>query len=191
MFNSIITNGYTINVFFICILTSLVCGLIIAFTHMKTVKYTKNFIISLIILPMLISIIITLVNGNLGTSVAIVGAFSLIRFRSLPGNSREILSVFMAMTIGLAIATGYVVFAIIITLIISLIILLISKSKFGDEKQGTKVLKILVPEDLDYQTIFEDIFNEDMKEVTLEKAKTTNLGSMYELTYKVILKNNN
>ena len=126
-------------------------------------------------------------NGNLGTSVAILGAFSLIRFRSMPGNSRELISVFFAMAIGLATGIGHILFAVTFTVIGSVVIILVTKLKFG-ENRNVKNLKILVPEDLEYENMFDDIFEKYTKKVFLMKAKTVNMGSLYELEYEIELK---
>lgn len=171
----------------ICIITSLVLGLIISFVHMRTTRCTKNFVVTLTLLPMIVSFVIMLVNGNLGTSVAILGAFSLVRFRSVPGTSKEILSVFLAMTIGLAIGVGEIAFAVIGTVAASLIIYILNKMKFGNNI--SKKLIITIPEDLDYTDSFEDIFKKYTDSYELEKSKTTNMGSLFELTYLVNLKN--
>lgn len=128
-----------------------------------------------------------MVNGNLGTSVAILGAFSLIRFRSMPGNSRELISVFFAMAIGLATGIGHILFAVTFTVIGSVVIILVTKLKFG-ENRNVKNLKILVPEDLEYENMFDDIFEKYTKKVFLMKAKTVNMGSLYELEYEIELK---
>lgn len=191
MFNNIIENGLTSTNILICIVVSLLLGFIVSFLHMKTSKYSKNYVTTLFVLPTLVAVIIMLVNGNLGTSVAVLGAFSLIRFRSVPGNSREILNIFFAMVIGLAIGTGYVMFAVVITIIISLVIYLLYILKFGESKEQNKKLKIVIPEDLDYTGIFDDIFNEYIKKYTLEQVKTINMGSMFELNYNIILKDSN
>ena len=157
---------------------------------MKTSVYSKNFIVTLAILPLLVSVVMMMVNGNLGTSVAILGAFSLIRFRSLPGNSREIASVFWAMAIGLAVGMGQIYFAIIVTLVISLLLILFYKTQFGDVTINEQTLKIIIPEDLDYNHIFDEIFNKYCNSYKLVKVETTNLGSLFELKYNVILKTN-
>lgn len=115
----------------ICILVAILLGVIISFVHLKTTKCSKNFTISLAILPMLVSFVIMMVNGNLGTSVAVLGAFSLIRFRSVPGTSKEIISIFFAMTIGVAIGMGQVLFALITTLAVCLVLIFLDKLKFG------------------------------------------------------------
>ncbi len=190
MFNSILSTNLTLINFAICILTSFVMGLIVALVHAKTNRTNKNFITTLVVLPALVTIVILLVNGNLGTAVAVGGAFSLVRFRSIPGNSKEILSVFFAMAIGLAIGTGYIAYSIIFTLIASFIILFLHFIKFGEKGEKTRILKISIPEDLDYTEVFNDIFDEYLNSVELTVAKTVNMGSMFELTYLIDLKNN-
>ena len=188
MFNSIIGSGLGVMNFSICVVTSIILGFVVAYLHMKTTRSNQNFINTLVILPVLVTVVILLVNGNLGTSVAVVGAFSLVRFRSIPGNSKEILDVFFAMAIGLAIGTGYIAFAIIFTLITSVLSIMLYKFKFGINKLKGRILKISIPEDLDYENVFEDIFKKYTDEVVLQQAKTINMGSMFELTYLVNLK---
>lgn len=170
---------------------SLILGLAIALVHMWTSKYSKSFVISLAILPALVQVVMMMVNGNLGTSVAILGAFGLIRFRSMPGTAKEIVSVFFAMAIGLATGMGHVLFAAYVTLIISALILILSKTKFGEKNALEKKLKIVIPEELDYNDVFKDIFDEYTNSCTTDKVKTINMGSMYELTYNVVLKDAN
>lgn len=181
------TNSLTIKSVLLCMLTAIILGLIVAFTHMKTGKYTKNFVITLTILPALVQVVMMMVNGNLGTSVAVLGAFSLVRFRSIPGNSKEITSIFLAMAIGLAVGMGHLVFATIVTIIICLVLIILSLTKFGEPKDTTKILTIVIPENLDYTGVFDDIFSKYTKDIILEKVKTTNMGSMFELKYKVKL----
>lgn len=193
MFESILSEvagTLTVSSALICMGVSIMLGLVIAYVHMKTSKYSKNFIITLSILPLIVQVVIMMVNGNLGTSVAVLGAFSLVRFRSVPGNSREIASIFFAMAIGLAVGMGHILFAITITIIIGLLILVLSKTKILENNNSTKKLKITIPENLDYETIFDDIFNKYAKTIELIKSKTTNMGSMYELTYDVTLNPN-
>lgn len=190
MFDSIIGASITVSGFLICVVTAIVLGVIVALLHMFTSNSNKNFINTLAILPAIVATVILLVNGNLGTSVAIVGAFSLIRFRSIPGNSREIMNVFFAMAIGLAVGTGYIAFAVLFTLLIGIISFFLYRVNFGDRKQKEKYLTILVPEDLDYTTEFDDLFKSKLSKYDLVRTKTTNLGSMFELRYNVILKEN-
>lgn len=190
MFESIIDSTNTLSTMsvFICFIISIVLGLIIAFVHMIGGKYSKNFAITLAILPFLVSIVIIMVNGNLGTSVAVLGAFSLVRFRSIPGNSKEICSVFLAMAIGLSIGMGQIAFAFFATIFSSIILVILTKTNFGQKKDVERKLKVVIPEDLDYTGIFDEIFDEYTKKVELYKVKTTNLGSLYELIYKLELK---
>lgn len=189
MFNSIINGNISIEIFIICLITSFVLGLVVSLVHKLTNKTTKNFIIALAILPTLVTMVIILVNGNLGTSVAIVGAFSLIRFRSIPGNSKEIVNVFYAMAIGLAVGTGYIGYAIVFALFVAIISLLLHFINFGSNNKE-KILKIVIPEDLDWSDIFNDIFDKYLKNYNLLNAKTINMGSMFELTYQVAIKDN-
>ena len=163
----------------LCSFISIILGVVIALTHKQTSKYNKNFLVTLSILPLLVQTIIIMVNGNLGTSVAIMGAFSLVRFRSLPGTSKEILSVFFAMTVGLATGMGHLVFAIIITIIGSLAIFILSKVALFNKNKKEKILKIMIPENLDYTNVFDDIFETYTEKVELEQVKTTNMGSMF------------
>lgn len=172
----------------LCSVVSIILGLIIAFVHKITSEYTKNFLITLSVLPVLVQSVILMVNGNLGTSIAIVGAFSLVRFRSIPGTSKEIVSVFFAMAIGLATGMGQIVFASIITVLVSFVLIILSKSNFGTRKGNIKILKITLPDDLDYSEIFDDIFDKYVDNYTLERVKTVNLGSLFELTYQLKMK---
>lgn len=165
-----------------------VLGVIISLTYMKTGKVSKNFARTLIILPVLVSVVITMVNGNLGTSVAIVGAFSLIRFRSLQGSSRDITFIFFAMTAGLTCSMGYLLFAAAVTVFVCVILVVLQLSHYGEKRTEEKDLRITIPENLDYTNIFEEIFEQYTKGHKLLQVKTTNMGSLYELRYHTTLK---
>lgn len=192
MLNSIFESGTTTSLelssLIICSAASIILGLLIAITHKYTSKYSKNFLITITLLPILVQAVMLMVNGNLGTSIAIMGAFGLVRFRSIPGTSIEILIVFFAMAVGLATGMGQVWFAVILTVIVCLMILFLNKISFFDTDKGEKELKILIPENLDYLEVFDDIFSEYTRDFSLLRSKTTNMGSMFEITYKVILK---
>lgn len=188
MFNSIIESGVTPANFFICIGVAFVLGLIVALAHKRTCHASSGFVTTIAVLPMLVAMAIMLVNGNLGAGVATVGIFSLVRFRSIPGNSRSILSVFFAMAIGLAVGTGYVAFAAIFTVIVSIIIAFLKYIHFGDYKSQNKILTVLVPEDLDYTEMFDGIFSKYTTKHLLKKSRTTNMGSLFELTYDIEVK---
>lgn len=181
------TNTYTI---ILSMVVALILGLIIALTHKATSKYNKNFLITIAILPILVSNIILVVNGNLGMGIAVAGAFSLVRFRSIAGTSKEILSVFFSMAIGLAIGAGYSILAAIVTIISSLSIIILDKTIIFDQNKNEKYLKITIPENINYTEVFNDILGKYTYKYKLEQVKTTNLGSMFELKYLVTLNNN-
>lgn len=192
MLNSIFENTTTssieLSTLLICSTISIILGFVIALTHKYTAKFSKNFLITITLLPLLVQAVMMMVNGNLGTSIAIMGAFGLVRFRSIPGTSREILIVFFAMAVGLATGMGQIWFAIILTIIGCLMIILFNYINIFDKDMSEKELKIMIPENLDYNEVFDDIFEEYTKKISLEKTKTTNMGSMFELTYSVVLK---
>lgn len=191
MLNSIINStGVSVSDFLLCSGVSIILGLIIAIVYRYTSKYSKNFLITLVVLPILVQTIIFMTSGSLGTSIAIVGTFSLVKFRSLPGTSKEIMSIFFAMAIGLATGVGQLLFAIIVTVMVSLLIIILSKSRFGDISNNEKILKIVIPEDMDYQSIFDEVFNKYLKNVRLDSVKTINMGSLFELSYMVNVKDN-
>lgn len=172
--------------FLICCIASIILGLAIALCYMLcSEKYSKSFVITLVILPILVQTVIMLVNGNLGTGVAILGAFGLVRFRSLPGNAREIGTVFFAMAVGLATGMGYIGYGAIITVLVSLVLVVLDKINFGEKKDTSKQLRITIPENLNYVGLFDDLFEKYLFQSKLDRVKTTNLGSMFELTYLV------
>ncbi|MCR4686286.1 MAG: DUF4956 domain-containing protein [Lachnospiraceae bacterium] len=189
MFTSIITaNSLTLGVAMMCTAVSIVLGIIIAGAYMICEKnYSKNYIITLALLPALVEVVIMLVNGNLGTGVAIMGAFSLVRFRSMPGNAKEIAGVFFSMVVGLATGMGYLTFAGLITVLLGVILVVLSRTGFGKKKAGDMDLRITIPEHLDYVGVFDEVFSKYTKNSELVRVKTTNMGSMYELFYKVNL----
>ena len=172
----------------ICIGVAILLGIVISLTHKFTTKSTPNFLLTLAILPVLVQVVILLINGNLGTSLAVAGAFSLIRFRSMPGNSKEIISVFWAMTIGLALGMGYVAYSVIVTVIVAVLFVVLSKIIEDSSDNLKRKLKVVIPENLDYEEVFNDIFEKYTDKCELQKVKTTNMGSMYELSYFVTLK---
>ncbi len=193
MFNSILESNsgtLSISTALICMGAAIIFGIIIALVHMYSTKCSKNFAITIAVLPLLVQVVIMMVNGNLGTSIAILGSFSLIRFRSMQGNSRELVSIFFAMAIGLAVGMGHIMYAFVFTLITSLALIILQKSSFGMKKNNEKSLKVTIAENLDYTNIFDDIFDKYTNNIELNKIKTTNMGSMFELSYNISLKNN-
>ena len=162
---------------------SLLLGLVVAKVYQFKTVYSKSFVMSLALLPTLIAIVIFLVNGSLGAGVAVMGAFSLIRFRSAPGGAKELVSIFLVMTIGIAIGMGYLVFATVFTLIMSLAMLLLEVVNFGQMKHSMRQLTIVIPESLDYESIFDDIFNKAANHVELANVKTSDMGSLFKIKY--------
>lgn len=162
---------------------SLLLGLVVAKVYQFKTVYSKSFVMSLALLPTLIAIVIFLVNGSLGAGVAVMGAFSLIRFRSAPGGAKELVSIFLVMTIGIAIGMGYLVFATVFTLIMSLAMLLLEVVNFGQMKHSMRQLTIVIPESLDYESIFDDIFSKAANHVELANVKTSDMGSLFKLKY--------
>jgi hypothetical protein len=188
---SIISSGLTLSTFLICTLTSLVLGIGIAFVGMYRSRSTQSFAVALAILPVVVQLVIMLVNGNVGAGVAVAGAFSLVRFRSVPGTAREIGVLFMAMAIGLATGMGFVGLAVISFIIISAVILLLTATGFGKAPVAERSLKITIPENLDYEGVFDDVFAKYTKSAELIKVKTSNMGTLYELQYSIVLKGEN
>lgn len=172
----------------ICTATALALGVIIACVYMYRNIYTRNFVVTLALLPAMVQSVIMVVNGNLGAGVAVMGAFSLVRFRSVPGSAKEIVSIFFAMAVGLAAGMGFLIYAALFTVIISVMMLLYARLRFGERDGSAKSLRVTVPEDLDYTTAFDDLFAQFTKSTELERVRTTNLGGLYELRYTVVLK---
>lgn len=176
--------------FLLCMGCSLVIGVIIALTYMLRTRYTKSFVVTLALLPTVVCIVIMMVNGNVGTGVAVAGAFSLVRFRSAPGTAKEICTLFLAMGAGLIAGMGYLGYAVLFTLVMCLFFLIYNIIDFGTKKNGEiyKTLNITVPEDLNYTDVFDDVLEEYTSSYSLVKVKTTNMGSMFKLTYNVTLR---
>ena len=172
---------------------SILLGLIIAAAYMYNTRYTKSFVVTLAMLPAIICVIIAMVNGSIGAGIAVAGAFSLVRFRSVPGTAKEICAIFLAMATGLATGMGYLGLATAFTAILALVILLSSRFDFGTKKNANryKSIRIMIPEDLDYTGVFDDLFAEYTSSCELVNVRTTNMGSMFRLTYDVTLKDPN
>ena len=166
---------------------ALVLGLVVAKVYQYKTVYSNSFVMSLALLPALIAVVIFLVNGSLGAGVAVMGAFSLIRFRSAPGGAKELVSIFLAMTIGIAIGMGYLVFAGAFTLIMSVAIILLETINFGQMKHSIRQLTIVIPESLDYESIFDDIFDKATNHLELASVKTSDMGSLFKLKYIIQL----
>nr|WP_325194739.1 DUF4956 domain-containing protein [uncultured Oscillibacter sp.] len=188
MLDSIIQTQITAQVFALCTAASLALGLGTALLCMYKSRYTQSFIITLAMLPAVVQVVIMLVNGNIGAGVAVAGTFSLVRFRSAPGTAREIGMIFLAMAIGLATGMGYVALAVFFFLIMALFVLVLTSLHFGGGDEHERELKITIPETLDYDGLFDDLFEKYTRSARLERVKTTNMGTLYELHYRVVLK---
>ena len=190
MLESIIGTEITLIAFAACMAVSLALGLGIAFLCMYKTRYTKSFVVTLALLPAVVCVVIMMVNGNVGAGVAVAGAFSLVRFRSVPGTAKEIGILFLAMAAGLITGMGYLGYALLFAVILGLITLLYSHLDFGSRKKDTlyKTLHITIPEDLDYTGVFEDLLKTYTSSWELVQVKTTNMGSLFKLTYDLTLK---
>ncbi len=192
LFNSIFNQPGNVRIsqLLICILAGLVIGCIIAGVYMIQTKYTISFVVTLAMLPAIVCIVIMMVNGNVGAGVAVAGAFSLVRFRSAQGTAKEIGTIFMAMGAGLILGMGYIAFALVFAVIMCLAMFLLGEivSKLKRGAQPEKVLRITIPEDLNYTCVFDDIFEKFTQKCEAVSVKTTNMGSMYKLSFNIILK---
>ncbi len=188
MFNSVLSNGITIEGFMLCLLTAVICGLMIATTYKMKSYISKSFVISLILLPAITACVIMMVNGNLGVGVAVAGSFQLVRFRSMPGKASDIVMIFMAMAAGLACGVGFILFALIVVLLLCLVYRM--GDIFSDKltKTAYRNIRLTIPEDLDYHILFEDTFNKYTDRHEIEFVKTINLGTMYQISYDCVLK---
>ena len=192
VFESVFTaaGGFTAGTFLICIGSAVVLGLIIAAVHIKTTHTSTSYAVTLAILPAIVAVVIMMVNGNLGAGIAVAGAFSLVRFRSAPGSAKEIASIFLAMATGLACGMGYPVFGLIFAVILCLLIVILNALHFGEKRfeEAEKILKITIPEDLNFTNLFDDLFEKYTRKSRLLNIKTINLGSLNRLTYNIVLK---
>ena len=189
LFDTDLTTVISVTDFLLCLGCSLVLGLVMAFAYMYRTRYTKSFVVTLALLPAVVCVVIMMVNGNVGTGVAVAGAFSLVRFRSVPGTAKEICTLFLAMGAGLIAGMGYLGFAVLFTLVMCAVFVLYNCLDFGAKKNAAtfKTFTITIPEDLDYSGVFDDIFAEFTRSHDLIRVKTTNMGSMFKLTYNVEL----
>ncbi len=191
MLNSVLSNAssasVTLQEFFICAAGSLALGAALAWVHSWKNHASRNFTLTLALLPVIVQTVIMLVNGNLGTGVAVMGAFSLVRFRSAPGNSREIGSIFLAMAVGLAAGMGYLGVAASLLVIVGCVTAVMVNLPY-DRQNTEKELKVTIPENLDYSGIFDDLFRKYTNHAKLLRVRTVNMGSLYELQYHIGLK---
>ena len=190
LFDTTATSVISVSDFLLCVGVALVLGLLMALVLKIRTTYTKSFIIALALLPAIVCVVIMMVNGNIGAGVAVAGAFSLVRFRSMAGDAKQIVLVFLSMGVGLIAGMGYLAYAALFAIIMCIITVIYTALGLGSKHTGPteKVMKILIPEDLDYNGVFDDIFDQYTNSRELVKVATSNMGSMYKLTYDVTLK---
>lgn len=191
IFDSHYSTVITVEKFLLCLGVSLGIGLVLALAYAFKARYTKSFLVTMATLPAIVCVVIMMVNGNVGAGVAVAGAFSLVRFRSAPGSAKEIAAVFLSMGAGLICGMGYLGYASLFTVIMALILVvynILDNRRIGE---GTlrKTVKITIPEDLDYTGAFDDLFDKYTTSHELVRVKTTNMGSMFRLTYNLTLRN--
>ncbi len=190
IFDTDMTRVISVPNFLLCLGCSLLIGLLFAVVYMYRTRYTKSFVVTLALLPAVVCVVIMMVNGNVGTGVAVAGAFSLVWFRSVPGTAKEISVLFLAMGGGLITGMGYLGFAFLFSFILSMVILLYSHLDFGARKKAAlyKTIHITIPEDLDYTGLFGEIFQDYARSWEPVQVRTTNMGSLFRLTYNLILR---
>ena len=186
IFDTVIEGALTLEDYLICTAVAFVCGIIVTFAASYKSKLTKSFAMSLVMLAPIIETVILMVNGNIGTGIAVAGAFSLVRFRSVAGRAREITLIFLVMTAGLACAAGYVAIAILFSIILCVALIILARLPMRSERELE--LRITIPETLNFSEAFEDLFSQYTKRHELASVKTSNMGSLYKLLYKIELK---
>ena len=186
IFDSILTDGFSVGLYLLCLLFAGLCGGIAALVLSRERAATRSFLISLVVLPIAVTTVVLMVNGNVGTGIAVAGAFSLVRFRSAAGKARDISAIFLVMTAGLACAAGYLAIALLFTVIAAGVMLLLSRVPMRCER--FMQLHITVPESLHFAHAFDDLFTQYTRSWQLVKAKTSNMGSLYKLDYKLELR---
>lgn len=192
LFQSIFAGGEVLQAssLLICILVALLVGCIISGVYMLQAKYTVSFVVTLAMLPAMVCVVILMVNGNVGAGVAVAGAFSLVRFRSVPGTAKEIGAIFLAMGAGLILGMGYLGFALLFAVVMCIALLLLGAlaEHMHRGKSADKILRITVPEDLNFGTAFDEVFAEYTNSCEVVSVKTSNMGSLYKLQYQISMK---
>ena len=190
LFDTDMTATIGLGDFLLCIGASLLIGIILSIGYMTHARYTKSYIITLSVLPAVVCVVIMMVNGNIGTGLAVAGAFTLVRFRSVPGSAKEITMLFLAMGTGLLTGMGYIGFGFIFGILMSAVVAIYSRFDFGTQKNSLryKTIRIMIPEDLDYSNVFDKVFVVYTDAYELVRVKTLNMGSMFRLTYNLTMK---
>ena len=188
MFNCVIPSVMTVSAFLICLLGALVLGVLTALVFSFRSEHSGNLPFALVLVPPIVTLVIMMVNGNIGAGLGVAGAFSLIRFRSAPGTARELSGLFTGTAIGLACGMGYVGIAALFFLVVAITVIVLTLLRFGEKSRSYRHLRITIPENLDYDGLFDDIFEKYTVDHELHKVKTTNMGTLYELSYHIHIK---
>ncbi len=186
IFSSVLSGSFSVGQYLLCLLAAGLCGAIAALALGRESTASRSFLISLVVLPIIVTTVILMVNGNVGTGIAVAGAFSLVRFRSAAGKARDISAIFLVMTAGLACAAGYITVALLFTVLASGVMLLLSRIPMSCDRFAA--LHITVPESVHFADAFDDLFEQYTKSRKLVKAKTSNMGSLYKLDYRIEMK---
>ena len=189
MFNSVLSAAMAPKSFIICILCAMVLGVLSSLLFTRFTRHSASLAISLAVLPSIVTLVIMMVNGNIGAGLAVAGSFALVRFRSLPGTAKEVSGVFLCVSIGLACGMGYVGVAVLFFVMMSIFIIILEKCHFGYSRLAERVLKITIPEDLDYDGLFDDLLRQYTLRWELIRVRTTNMGTLFELSFSITLKN--
>lgn len=189
VFDSGAASSISVSSFLLCVAVALAIGLVLAFSYTYQSRYTKSFVVTLALIPTVVCVVIMMVNGSIGAGVAVAGAFNLVRFRSVPGSAKEIGAIFLAMGAGLAVGMGYLAYGVLFAVILGAVTMLYNKTRLGENKPSLdKTLRITIPEDLDYTGVFDDLLEEYTEKYEVVQVKSTNMGSLFKLTYQLTLK---
>lgn len=193
LFVASIGTTLTVDGVLITMLFALLCGVILAAGYMLVTRregFSSYFVTALLVLPAVISVIIMMIGSNIARAFSLGGVFALIRFRSEPGNPRDITYICTTMAAGLACGTGYIGYGIICVIFISLVMIIINATGFGKSDSRAMMLKITIPEDLDFENAFEEVFEKYTKYHKLDRVKTADFGSLYQIQFTTALKDN-
>ena len=188
MFNCVIPAAMTVSAFLLCLISALVLGVLTALVFSFRSEHSSNLPFAFVLVPPIVTLVIMMVNGNIGAGLGVAGAFSLIRFRSAPGTARELSGLFTGTAIGLACGMGYVGIAALFFLVVAITVLALTMLRFGEKSRSYRHLRITIPENLEYDGLFDDIFEKYTVDHELQKVKTTNMGTLYELSYNIHIK---
>ncbi len=193
MFDSIYSVSVTAGTFFIMTAVALVSGFLFSWIMSFRMRSKQRFFVVTGFMPFIVAAIITFVNGNIGAGIAVGGAFGLTRFRSAQGSADEIAAILISMTAGIIFGMGYIAYGVIILIILAVLYFLVSSAPVFEHRSAVSdwLLRITIPESLEYNGVFDDTFDHYLKTCVPEGVKTTGMGSMFRLSYRIVMKNQN